>query len=571
VCGVLPAVLKLPYEQEDYEKKVPEAFRVYFDQGESLCGYCLIKRLASIPGVFKKLAEDVFLCIGTPRPVSFPSTGDVASIELKEKIVNVAKKLDERGCENLLRVLETYIPTLPKLIPVSMHHKLAHIRDSVNKDIEEERLRQYLELLLTLQSEQMFLRYEREPQAYKRQMDFLRNLREIAKSIGEPLPIRIYYSILRADADSMGGLLVGRLINALFPGVDVKEAEKRYIEVFRRVLTNEGVIPNKKLHKLYSYAMSVAEGAPLSVNEYDEVVKIIESEGIPEAQERLQAFTNLFKKSIEEFIVTPTYHAAISRALMISAVKDIELIKEAGGVVIYAGGDDFLSLLPVKNTLDAVISTRKHFSEGDSSELGFYELGGGIFPALGLASRSYAVVFGHYLFPMSSLFDESVRALEEAKEIIVAEPRRIKKDVATFTFVPRSGGVKSEGILSLRPGDGLGRAFLIDCVRYAIEKVDSNKFSESLYYDLSGLLSEGDLAHYIQERKILEAILRRIVARNASQELHAEERAHEIDKMIERFHAGLHWKFDVRGKVYHAIEGIILTLLAYHSAVGERE
>ena len=571
VCGTLPAVLELPYKLEDYRGKVPEPFRVYFDQGESLCGYCLIKRLMSVPDVFKKLAKDVFLCIGDPHPASFPSTGDIASIEFKEKIVEVARKLDERGRKDLLEAIKTYLPTLPKLLPVSMYRKLTSIRDPI-KDVKEEELRRFLELLLILQSEQLFLRYEGDPQAYERQREFLRKLREITKSVGESLQIRIYYSILRADADSMGKLFAGRLIEALFPvpKADIEVVEK-YVEVLEKVLTNKDVILNENLRKLYSYVIKVAKGSLISHDEYNEAIKAIESERIPDAQKRLQAFTDLFKESIKEFIVTPTYHAAISRALMISAIKDVGLVEKAGGVVIYAGGDDLLSILPVKNILDVVIETRRHYSEGDPSELGFYELGNGIFPTLGLASRSYAVVFGHYLFPMSSLLEESRKALEKAKGIMITKPQQMGKDGITFMFIPRGGGVKAEGILSLRPYDGLQRAFLIDCVKYVIKEVDSNKFSESLYYDLSKLLSEEELTHYIQRHEVLEALLKRTITRNVSQRLHVEEKTHEINKMVERFRDCLHWEFDVGGRVHHALEGMILTLLAYHSAVGERE
>jgi CRISPR-associated protein Cas10/Cmr2 subtype III-B len=71
-------------------------------------------------------------------------------------------------------------------------------------------------------------------------------------------------------------------------------------------------------------------------------------------------------------LVTPTYYAALSMSLMITALKDVREVAEYKGQVIYAGGDDVLALLPAETALIATRNLRDNYW-GD--EMGFHKVG----------------------------------------------------------------------------------------------------------------------------------------------------------------------------------------------------
>jgi len=580
VCGELPSVLEIEYEDAQYENKVAENLRVYFDQGEKLCGYCLIKRLMSIHKIFETIARDVVRCLETPGTVSFPSTGDVASIFFKQKVLDAAKKAGDEELKELCQLIEDYLRSLiggaEQLPPTTLtYRKLAELIDEAqNPDVLKNRnARIILTYFLWLQSEKLYLRYEGEAEIRRKQDEFRRRLREIIKKVlGEDVSIGIYYTILRADADSLGKLLSGNIDEALFPAPANSQKPLEYADVLKKVLMNEKCIENERLRLLYSKAFE---------NDGDGVIKVLEDEGLSNARERALALVELFNVIRSgRLLVSPTYHVTLSRCLMIASIKDIEHVEKLGGVVVYAGGDDLLAILPPETALEAIIKTRRCFSDGDFKK-GFYKLGEGAFPSAGFASRSYVAILGHYMFPLSALLTDSYETLEKvAKEVIRLEPRpQLRKDAAVIRFIARSGGAKAEGVIPLRRVDGSEYAFLLELSRDLISKIDRNIFSRSLCYDLAREFvgSEGRrrLRALLERPDMLRPIIVHILKRNIRSNLKKEDKEREVEEVADQLHKSsrvfIRYPNEVGEVETSGIEGVISTLLAYYSATKGRE
>jgi len=570
VCGKLPSVLDIEYEDEKYMKQVPFSLRVYFDQGEKLCGYCLIKRLMSIHNVFKRVAESVVECLGEAKSISFPSTGDVASIGFKQKVLDAAIKASPEKLEKLLKEIKG-IKKESVAAPITLaHRKLANLVSEAQKKLKSDEAKDLLEFFLRCQSEKLYLRYEAEA----RELDeFRKKLQMIVKDVlQEEASIGIYYAILRVDADNLGKLLSGKVDEALFPNGSLT-TPKMYTVVLRKALEDEKCIENKDLRSLYSKAF---EG------DKQQVAKILAKGKVSDAEKRAALLVELFStlKNDGKLLVSPTYHVTLSRSLMLTAIKDVKCIEELGGVVIYAGGDDLLALLPVETTLEAIVETRRSFSNGDVNLVkGFYKLGKGVFPTAGLASRSYSVVFGHYLFPMSALLSDSYKALEEvAKEVTRLEPTpKLKKDAAIIKFIARGGGTKVESVIPLRKIGDSSYATLLEHVRAIINKVNEKIFSTSLYYDLARefLGSEGErykrLTSYLQYQDVLKQMIVNIVARNIGDNINEEVKKREVEKVAswldEDAKIILQYPTEKGEEKRFGIQSVISAILAYHSAV----
>jgi CRISPR-associated protein Cmr2 len=572
VCGKLPSVLDIEYEDEKYMKQVPFSLRVYFDQGEKLCGYCLIKRLMSIYNVFERVAESVVECLGEAKSISFPSTGDVASIGFKQKVLDAAIKASPEKLEELLKEIKGIKKESVAAPTTLAHRKLANLVSEAQKKLKSDEAKDLLEFFLRCQSEKLYLRYEAEA----RELDeFRKKLQRIVKDVlQEEASIGIYYAILRADADNLGKLLSGKVDEALFPNGSLT-TPKMYTVVLRKALEDERCIENKDLRSLYSEAF---EG------DKQQVANILVKGKVYDAEKRAALLVELFNtlKNDGKLLVSPTYHATLSRSLMLTAIKDVKCIEELGGVVIYAGGDDLLALLPVETALQAIVETRRRFSDGDVEFVkGFYKLDKGVFPTAGLASRSYSVVFGHYLFPMNALLSDSYNALEEvAKEVKRLEPTKLKKDAAIIKFIARGGGTKVESVipLTLKKNGGSSYATLLEQVRAIINKVDEKIFSTSLYYDLvrEFVGNEGDkrLNNYLQYQDVLKRMIVNIVARNVSGNIKEEVKKCEVERVAtwldEDAKIILQYPSE-EGGVKRGIQSVISAILAYHSAVKGRE
>ncbi len=231
-----------------------------------------------------------------------------------------------------------------------------------------------------------------------------------------------YYALIYGDGDGVGDVIFG------FLGLSKKDVEE-YWSVIKNVVVDEearkGIEPSRLL----------------------EIVKTV-MEQLGEAREKWPAT-----------IPTPAYHAALSMALMASAIADITVAKRLGGIIVYAGGDDIIAITPVfsVNTAaalhgggvptniynkrsvatlrlrtrpltlvvasgtvwaDFVATSRRAFWAIDNTPPGFHRLGEMVVAAPVALGRTYAVVLAHYREPLL---------------LRVADSRRLEKKVKDYT------------------------------------------------------------------------------------------------------------------------------------------
>jgi CRISPR-associated protein Cmr2 len=164
-----------------------------------------------------------------------------------------------------------------------------------------------------------------------------------------------------------------------------------------------------------------------------------EAKEVPEAlravyDELLKILTKLQQGGLG-VLVTPTYYAALSMSLMITALKDVREVAKYKGQVIYAGGDDVLALLPAETALVATRNLRDNYW-GD--EMGFHKVRGYLFaaPLLPGFGRSFSVRYVNIMDIMTAEIKEATRLLEEkAKKIWWDFPgfRGVEKDAVVVS------------------------------------------------------------------------------------------------------------------------------------------
>jgi CRISPR-associated protein Cmr2 len=186
---------------------------------------------------------------------------------------------------------------------------------------------------------------------------------------GDILHFRSYFAVVKGDGDNVGRLSRGLidLINYIAFLKELKET-KETPEKLRAV--------------------------------YDELIKIL---------------TELQQEGLG-VLVTPTYYAALSMSLMVTALKDVGEVTKHMGQVIYAGGDDILALLPAETALMATRNLRSNYW-GD--EMGFHRVGSYLFaaPRLPGFGRSFSVRYVNIMDIMSAEIKEATRLLEEGKKV----------------------------------------------------------------------------------------------------------------------------------------------------------
>jgi len=206
--------------------------------------------------------------------------------------------------------------------------------------------------------------------AYARLCEDLESYIEAVRVGDDILHFRSYFAVVRGDGDNVGRLNRGLidLTNYIAFLKELKEA-KEVPEALRAV--------------------------------YDELLEIL---------------TKLQQEGLG-VLVTPTYYAALSMSLMITALKDVREVAKYRGQVIYAGGDDVLALLPAETALIAMRNLRSNYW-GD--EMGFHNVGGYPFaaPRLPGFGRSFSVRYVNIMDIMSAEIKEATKLLEEeAKKV----------------------------------------------------------------------------------------------------------------------------------------------------------
>ena len=317
VCGKAPAIIdgsKLLEEiaecirgQVEAGGEVEEAKSILGDVGEDrLCPYCLAKRMLRTLLLRDGLAQELLgvkIPAGAAERILFPTIDVYTSrYTLCEPLLEKTVSEIEASTPNLWDVIEKLPPTLRsiayraaggsprealKLIAVELMHDEALHR----------RTRADLERL---------------------------GLKKISRLVEAASRVRSKVAILAVDGDYMGsGVLSGKLL----AGVDDYISSSLKAQLEEKLLDTYKRLYKAALESLHNYSLKVL------------------SKGWPHCRRKCDSKEKLRVRP-PTLIVTPSYHYSVSRALALQAALDREVIEEAGGALIYAGGDDLLAVLP---------------------------------------------------------------------------------------------------------------------------------------------------------------------------------------------------------------------------------
>ncbi len=486
-CGTTPAILILPGNEEDFNKAVGElaggsigglelaAFKVIFKPGEKLCPWCFVKRVISLePRLLKALllglteddVKDIQKLegvIGTgPAPFGFPSVSYVASARLYEKLADVFG--EQLKIEDLSEAIGqgryVCIEEVKSIIGARTAGRWWFMRELMEKvEKAKGKIRELygwdrgqdliliLDLIYSLDPEYLWF-HERCGR------DWEIKLRDVtADGIRLSEWLWRYYALIKADGDSIGKLLEGDP-RALAPGLKdegwvvdllsdyiISSAEGPYRDVIKWCVKIAREVDIEALRSREDFkilANRVAESVGISVEEAEQRVA-----------EVVRALQEIFKSG--RMPVTPSYHVAISSALMRAALADIAIASVLDGFVVYAGGDDLMVFAPVDKALEFVSETRRSFAgaslnvtAGLNMNGGFLKLKEAYLPMLPSVGRSYVTYIAHYYYPLSTIISRASELLEEVKDKTLfnyldssLKARYSMKDLLVVAYNPR--------------------------------------------------------------------------------------------------------------------------------------
>ena len=184
-------------------------------------------------------------------------------------------------------------------------------------------------------------------------------------------------------------------------------------------------------------------------------------------------FSNLWRKynwpKNEQMPVTPEYHLQFSEALATFANKEAaKIVEENNGLLIYAGGDDILALLPASSALNCATMLRERFRQTENGD-GYWLPGEN-------ATVSCGIAVGHKTFPLQLLIDNARRAEHRAKATY-------NRNALAISVFKRSGEILEWGASFDSPGIQLLKVF------QNLMKEDNPKISRRFASALAQLLA----------------------------------------------------------------------------------
>ena len=488
MCGKLPAIVR-------WDGRAGDEF---LEEGERLCPYCLMKRIFSRrPGpVLHELlgyGGDVYL--------SYPSLADIATFDFKNDFLSDLSSLDNLWKDEKVRKLMEKVlePEREEARVLTWRYQLEKFEEIGRSNIDSGLKKRLLGFLLA-ESEYAILEKEK-----RRHWIALRRALEERGVFTSP--IGTYYALIMADGDDMGKILSGK-VSVL--GIDVKDYIKSSFEGKSREVISE------------------------VLKEDAELGRIAREEGLDEANLRET------KEFLDEIIsskrvpVSISYHVSISRALIVSALRDVKCVEDNGGVVIYAGGDDLLSIAPVSSAIKIINESRCEYG-GLKRFVRFHKLNNYFVPSMGDAGRSYSLYIAHYRYPLYAVVRDSASKLKVAKDSVWVDGRERKKDSLIITYSAR-GSLESSIIpLSLRDPE----LSLIDLkfLDHLIERVRSGDISVNLLYEASGgdFIGTAERTWRMGKMEIFDKIIEYIIERHIQNKKEKEEILTEIKEYIKKY------------------------------------
>jgi CRISPR-associated protein Cmr2 len=498
-CGVLPSIIQFPASDLEYrdflkdtglggEEEIDE-FTVYYSQGEKLCPYCLIKRMFTIEEYAKTSLENLLgkVSIKFRFELRPPSLADISTYEFKNELIKVLK--DSTGREKL-NELDNLLDKLRKRDIKGINWNWLYINkkiEEIEKSNLDNRDKINLEMILTYESENLFLKKNEK-------VDRKKDWKEFAKSLNLQVSPGTYYALIKSDADNMSKIISGRIRDF---GIDLKEYLRKAYNL--NDIMNDDEINNM----IEEIARSYKELLKSNFNEVD-----------------------------EEFLISLSYHSALSRALMLNALYDANIIEnKLDGFIVYSGGDDLLALMPVSKALEAVKYSREVFELGDSQY--FYRLNNNYFiPTLAITGRSYSLYIAHYRYPMYAVITSSNSHLDdvakESKWIYRRKNRENKKDSLVIVYSPRGGEISA--VLPLKEYGGKRS---IEVLMEIINKINNGTFTNRLVYELC---DENNLSRWrqIENKDILIKDIIFHAERHVRDEQHAKEELRFLQDYLDK-------------------------------------
>lgn len=190
--------------------------------------------------------------------------------------------------------------------------------------------------------------------------------------------------------------------------------------------------------------------------------------------------------------VSSAHQAAVSRALNQFSLEIVEPVVEEvhGGVVVYAGGDDVLAMLPLQEVLPCLRDLRRLYAglplhaesaagrAGFESSRGHVRRGGRLWRVMGeTATCSFGVAIAHQKWPLR-------RALEAAREMEREVAKRgLGRNAVSIGLLKRSGAHEHFGA-RWGPGEDVGEPDPIGVIEHVAAYIAEGKVSRRFAYSL---------------------------------------------------------------------------------------
>ncbi len=440
-CGELPAIIRINREYwDDVLLKLPrnerDKLRKMFKPGETLCPICFFKRLFSYEP-YKELLKELFK---KEDELIFPDIEDMPDLQIRREVVEKMIR-DENYCEKLLSILEKEFNSLYTIITKILEYPREVFKERLieeflkrkglsfkNIDIDKFIKKRYVypfalfiyglerlkdEYIISLLKQNISREdIERKlPEVDTLYREFISELcRRKLVSAGR---IHRYYALLIADGDNIGNMVQGFLSDALiFSKYKTKDAKELYSKIFEEIF--ERTLP--------SYKKDILDKVSAIINNDKALIKTYyKDEGLGIKEEKRYRFP-----------ISISYQVAISRSLMISSLLEVKRIKDLGGYVIYAGGDDLMAISPVISSIDILNETRKIFS---GKHNGYHKIYNYYIQGLGYIGRTYSLAICHIYDPLYTVL-ETCRTREKIgkEKEYMFENYNLRKNILSLIY-----------------------------------------------------------------------------------------------------------------------------------------
>jgi len=567
VCGEVPAIPRSLEVAEEINSAVNERNLITVEvregrrTGERLCPFCLIKRLLTAGKVFPLMLEGLLGKHRDPRPPRFPSVSSVAGVSFKKTVIDAAIKRPGR----VLPILREVIKSIEDIneLPFSwvLYEPERELLETIKRESHNFKDTETLDLctLVIGDAEDLLLIGEQRGVVDR----LAQAIREVLPS--EPAALNTYYALIKGDGDDVGKVVDGDI-------GDVK-AIPSFKNLFHYL---SALTPNENLSEILRLISDskVKEAAQLLSRRPEEILEFLAL-----LKESLKAEPEDEDKWKKKLLVSPAYHAALSRSLMTLATQISKEISDpkVGGFVVYSGGDDVLAVSPVGAALDVTLTVRSLY--GGKPIMGFLKQNGieskkdNFVPSLGDLGQSFAITYAHYRYPLSRVLEFGVNALEEeAKRVewVRLSVQSSEKDSLAITYVPR-GGNQIQSRLPFR-AEGVQVGELARGIIDAVGIIAEGRISASLVKDMGEWMGKVRAAYSADRTDLARKIIEYVVKRNAPGESDAQGK--HVTKLLAKG-LDLAWRYSSdspEGREHDLAEGLLVKelLAALQAEIGAR-